>query len=259
MENNEIKVREFNCQRDGLNIWGKEFIPSSNANKSLPAIIISHPFMVTASYVEHYARLMAEWGYATFIFDFCGGGNGSRSDGRTSDMSVFTEALDLGAVIDYVKSLSAINDEEIILMGCSQGGFVSAIVAAQLKEQIAGLIMFYPALCIPEFCRGGNMLGTRFDPNNIPDIINTWGMLIGRVYVESVMDMDVNQYLPAYQGPVLITHGDHDSVVDLRFSVEADKYYHNSELLVINGGQHGYSPKHDRIALESVRKFLSKI
>lgn len=258
MKNNKITVREFNCSRDGLNIWGQEFIPADNGDKGLPAIIISHPFMVTATYVEHYARIMAQWGYATFIFDFCGGSNASRSDGPTAKMSVFTEAEDLKAVIDYVRNLSVINSREIFLMGCSQGGFVAAIVAAQLKEIVAGLIMFYPALCIPEFCRNGNMLGTRFNPNNIPEIINTWGMRIGRDYVESVMEMDVNDYISAYQGPVLITHGDRDSVVDLRFSVEANKYYPNSELVVIKGGQHGYSPKHDRIALEAVKEFLNK-
>lgn len=54
-------------------------------------------------------------------------------------------------------------------MGCSQGGFVSGMTAAQLKEQIRGLIMFYPALCIPDDARKGHMMFSEFDPQNIPD------------------------------------------------------------------------------------------
>lgn len=38
-------------------------------------------------------------------------------------MSVLTETKDLEAVIEYVKGLPYTNSNEIILMGCSQGGF----------------------------------------------------------------------------------------------------------------------------------------
>ena len=35
-------------------------------------------------------------------------------------------------------------------MGCSQGGFVSALVAAKNNFPIEKLVLFYPALCIPD-------------------------------------------------------------------------------------------------------------
>ena len=45
---------------------------------------------------------------------------------QTTEMSVLTETKDLKAVIEYVRNLSYTDSEKILLMGCSQGGFVSA-------------------------------------------------------------------------------------------------------------------------------------
>lgn len=54
-----------------------------------------------------------------------------KSDGNTTDMSVLTEVKDLEAVIEYAESKTYTNSSKILLMGCSQGGFVSAITAAK--------------------------------------------------------------------------------------------------------------------------------
>ena len=49
--------------------------------------------------VRQYAILMAELGYASYCFDFCGGSVvKGKSDGKTTDMSVLTEVKDLEAV-----------------------------------------------------------------------------------------------------------------------------------------------------------------
>ena len=45
-------------------------------------------------------------------------------------MSVLTEVNDLETVIDYVSTMPYVNKDKIFLMGWSQGGFVSALVAA---------------------------------------------------------------------------------------------------------------------------------
>lgn len=54
-----------------------------------------------------------------------------KSDGNTTDMSVLTEVKDLEAVIEYAESKTYTNSSKILLMGCSQGGFVSVITAAK--------------------------------------------------------------------------------------------------------------------------------
>ena len=63
---------------------------------------------------------------------------------------------------------------------------------------------------------------------------------------------------PHTADPVLITHGNRDGVVPYRFSVEADHCYDNSELLIINGGGHGYTAGQDREAMAAVRRFLEE-
>lgn len=170
-------------------IRGTEYRP---AGSGLPAAIVSHGFMDNQDTVRHYARHLAEIGYAAYCFDFNGGSvMGSKSTDKTIDMSVLTEVMDLEAVIDHVFRLPYVDgDKGVVLMGCSQGGFVSALTAARRKEQISQLVLFYPALCIPDDARAGKMMFARFDPRDVPECINCGPMKLGRRYVTDMLDMD---------------------------------------------------------------------
>ena len=56
--------------------------------------------------VRQYAKAMAEMGYVSYCFDFCGGCViKGKSDGSTTEMSVLTEVKDLEAVIRYAQSI----------------------------------------------------------------------------------------------------------------------------------------------------------
>lgn len=95
--------------------------------------------------VRHYAAFLAEMGYAAYCFDFNGGSvMKSKSDGQTTEMSVLTEVNDLETVIDYVSTMPYVNKDKIFLMGCSQGGFVSALLlqAVEQKDREAIKSMF---------------------------------------------------------------------------------------------------------------------
>ena len=61
----------------------------------MPVVIISHELGATLDRVKGYGEVLAEGGYVTICFDFCGGGWGSHSDGELMDMSVLTEKADL--------------------------------------------------------------------------------------------------------------------------------------------------------------------
>ena len=207
----EISVQDFSCARDGLTIRGTEYRPNGS---HLPAAIVSHGFMANQKTVLHYARHLAELGYAAYCFDFNGGSvAGSKSDGKTTEMSVLTEVMDLEAVINYVVSLPYIDSTRILLIGCSQGGFVSALTAAKRGKQISKLVLFYPALCIPDDARAGKMMFARFDPRNVPEIVNCGPMKLGRRYVTDVLEMDPFAEITPYLGPVLIVHGTKDDIV----------------------------------------------
>ena len=119
----------FGCQRTALTIRGTEYRPEGT---NLPVAIVCHGFMAWQDTVRQYCKLLAEIGYCAYCFDFCGGSvlNKGKSDGKTTEMSVLTEVQDLEAVIEYAQGLPY-NSKKTLLMGCSQGGFVSALTAAK--------------------------------------------------------------------------------------------------------------------------------
>jgi len=255
-----VSETAFSCVRDGLTIRGTEYRP---AGTCLPAAIVSHGFMADQNSVRHYAQRLAETGYAAYCFDFNGGSvTNSKSDGKTTEMSVLTEAADLEAVMDHVVRLPYISQTGIFLMGCSQGGFVSALTAAKRGDMVSRLALFYPALCIPDDARAGKMMFARFDPHNIPELVNCGPMKLGRRYVTDVLDMDSFAEIVPYPGPVLIVHGTRDHIVHPDYAYRAYEAYRNRSragasvcLEMIEGGGHGFSRGHDRRAIEKLVQF----
>lgn len=250
----------FACQRDGLTLRGTEYRPEG---EYLPIAIVCHGFMANQKTVQHYAKMLARLGFAAFCFDFSGGCvMMGKSDGKTTDMSVITEGEDLKAVIDYAKSLPYTNAEDVTLMGCSQGGFVSALVAAELKQQVKKLVLFYPALCIPDDARAGKMMFARFDPKNLPDVIRCGPMKLGKCYASDVIDMDPFEEIKGYTGDVLIVHGTADQIVHTSYASRAYETYLSRKtgsvrLRLIDGGGHMFSKKHDVLAMEELSWFLA--
>ena len=262
-----ITESTFECKRDGLTIRGTIYRPKGD---HLPIAIVCHGFMAWQDSVKHYAAFLAEMGYAAFTFDFCGGSvMCGKSDGKTTEMSVLTETKDLEAVIEYVRNLSYTDSEKILLMGCSQGGFVSALVAAKNNFPIEKLVLFYPALCIPDDARAGKMMMAKFDPQNVPDTFRCGLMKLGRCYAMDVMQMDAFAEIKNYAGRVCIVHGTKDKIVDVSYAKRAAEAYISTmpigmqeservQLHFIDGGGHMFSKKHDVIAMKLLKEFAAK-
>lgn len=251
-----VSREPFSCQRGSLTIRGYVF--RSEAGR-LPAVIICHGFMANQRTVRRYAEFLARLGWAAFTFDFCGGGLKCSSDGETSEMSVLTEVEDLKAVINYVRQRDDVDGSRIALMGCSQGGVVCALTAAGLKNGIERLILLYPAFCIPDDARRGKMLFARFDPENIPPLISHFPMKLGALYAKAVINMNIYDEIRTYEGPVLLIHGTNDKTVDIAYSRQAREVYKQCEYLEIDGAEHMFKGKHDRIAQEAMEKFLKDL
>lgn len=271
MENkNGIIESEFTCQRDGLAIRGKMLVPSDAQDEKLPVAVVSHGFMSSWQESYPYAQALADSGYAAFCFDFCGGGPESASEGSTRDMSPLTEVEDLKAVVACARGLDATLDEPVLLAGCSQGGFVSALTAAKLKDEVRGLALIYPAFSIPDDSRHGRMLFMEFDPENVPDELQCGPMALSSRYVLDVQEMDTYAVIAGYTGPVLIVHGDNDQAVDISYSYDAVKAYEDAgasaRLEVIEGGEHGWrdrqgtlNPEHLARTQELVEEFAKAL
>ena len=257
-----IQKREFHCYRNCLRIRGTVFFPEGGEN--LPAAVVSHGFMSNRRSVFPYARALAEAGFAAFCFDFCGGGLICASEGSRRNMSVLTEVEDLKQVIRFALNQPDTDGKTLILMGCSQGGTVSALTAAELKEAVRGLILLYPALSIPDDARKGQMIGAKFDPEHIPDRLQCGPMPLGRRYVEDVIGMDINQAIAGYTGSVRILHGDRDEIVDAEYSRQAARAWCNAgadvRCTIIRGGDHGFSKRvHRDYAAEQAAAFARQL
>lgn len=182
-------------------------------------------------------------------------------------MSVLTEVKDLEAIVDYVRLLPYVNRDNIVLMGCSQGGFVSALVAAKNQYPVEKLCLLYPALCIPDDARAGKMMMAKFDPNNVPELLRCGPMKLGKCYPTAVMQMNPFDEIKPYFGHVCIIHGTNDKIVNLEYSKKAYEAYQSTipidmdkgkrvQLHFIENGAHGFSKKHDCIAMEYIQKFI---
>ena len=193
-------------------------------------------------------------GFAMCCYDFCGGSSYSRSDGATTEMSIFTEQADLEAVLEAVRSLDYIDADNIFLIGASQGGAVSAMAAADNAEKIRAVVLLYPAFVIPDDARLAMSVFTE-----LPDTYKLMGMTIGRTYYEKLADYDIYEDIKGYGGDVLIIHGDRDTLVPLSYSKKAVEVYPSAELKVIEGAGHGFSGEAEKKSVEYMAGFLTRV
>lgn len=244
-------TQELHAEVDGQAIYGEIYIPEG-AEEPMPAVIFSHGYGGTHSIGAPYAQALAQKGFVVYCYDFRGGSNGSRSDGSPLDMSVFTEKADLEAVLSMIRSLDYVDRERIFLMGTSQGGMVSAMAGAAHPEEVRGMMLLYPAFCIPENARAQfTTLGS------VPDQVSFFSWLtVGRRYVEDVWDYDVYADIAAYEKDVLILHGDRDGIVELAYSQRAIEAYPAAELKVIEGAGHGFNGGDFDLAVSYLLEYL---
>lgn len=231
-----IVEEELFAYRDTLRIYGKMFRPEGQ--KQLPVVICSHSSSLTHKAMQGYARKLAQEGYAAYCFDFCGGSSESMSDGSTDSMTVFTEVNDLHAVVDMVKRLDYSDPARIVLLGSSQGGLVSALLAEELQGEVASMVLFYPAFNIPEMVR----MFSGFGNNGGGSWGNMGGMMsMSEKYINTIKDYDVWSNIGTFKNPICIVHGTSDIIVPISNSEKAITLYPNAELHRIEGANHGFN------------------
>lgn len=261
-----IEKQLFTCKRDGLVIRGAQYLPAGfQEGKTYPAVIISHGFTGTYADVVDFCRDFAQMGYAAFCFSFCGGSRcdadeNVKSEGETTDMTILTEVADLLAVKEYVQKLPYIDNKNLVLLGFSQGGFVSGLAAAKCGNEISKLIMVFPALCIPDHARRGCLGGADYDAKNVPEKIDCGKIVLGKVFHDTVVGMDPYLELSAYKGPVLILQGLEDKVVDYSYAIRAQANYVKGQchLQLIRQMGHGFDIELQKSIVASMRQFLTE-
>lgn len=236
-------------QHHGREIYGISYMPGSG--KKCPVVIFSHGFNGTNTDFAMHSEYLAAKGVGAYCFDFCGGSVNSKSDLKTTEMSIFTEKEDLCAVIDTIKNWENVDRDNIFLFGGSQGGLVTALAADEYAEEIKGILLLYPAFCIADDWN------VRFPTlTSIPDIHELWGVKLGRVFFESIHGYNVFEHIGKFHKNVLIFHGDQDKIVGLEYGERASKLYPHARIEVFSGEGHGFSTIGNKRVVEMTYEFV---
>lgn len=234
-------------ERDGQKIYGKLFLPEET-DAPLPLVILSHGLGSDHRIMEPYAESFAENGFAAFVFDYIGGSEESMSDGNMTGMSVLTEAEDLSCILQSFRSDSRFSEDEIFLFGGSQGGFISAYAAGKHPDEIAGLVLLYPAFNLQDICR--KLVS---DANEIPDSVVIGEHTVGSLYIRDMLTFDIYEVLRQYPGPVLLFHGTADPYVPLEYTQRAGQVLADARVVIIEGAEHGFDGEdRNRVEREAV-------
>ena len=226
---------------------GKLFGIFQSSAESSPLIILSHGFNGCHLGNQDFADFFSAHGFHTFCLDFCGGGNGSRSDGTLLDMSVLTEAEDLNAVIDYFLP----RFPTIFLWGASMGGFVSSYVAAQRPQNVQALAIEFPAYVLQDDAK------KRANPDGtFLEVFSAMNTQISRKFNTEAVSFDIYDVIGGYTGDVLIQHGDQDMLVPLCYSQRAAEVFPSAELVVLPGQGHGFRGEYRTQAMERELNFF---
>jgi len=243
-----MKMHSITIKHHRRNISATAYLPETEKH---PIVIFSHGFNGSGDDFKNQAETLAQNGIAALTFDFCGGSLRSKSDMHTYEMTVFTEKEDLFAVLNTVKTWQHIDSNGIFLFGGSMGGLVSALTAEERAEEIRGMILLYPALCVAD------NWNERFpDINDIPQRYELWGVPLGKCFFESLHGFKIFDAIGTYKGNVLIMHGDKDNVVPVVYSEQAQEIYPNSRLEIFHEEGHGFSAAGDDKVTQMLMDFI---
>ena len=248
-------TREIWVQNDGSKIYGIAYVP--DVNEKVPLVIFSHELGNDHTSGERYAERLAEAGYAAYVFDFRGGTvGGNRSDGSNREMSVLTEASDLEAVLETSKSWDFVDPDRIVLLGGSMGGLVTTVVGSAHQDEIAGMILMYPALS----AKTDSGVENYTTKEEVPEDVSLFGgwIHVGRNFVTDLWDIDFDRLLSSYQGHVLLLHGDKDSTVPISYSEAAREIIPDCEFYVIKDGGHEFFGQPFEDAVSYILPYLEK-
>ncbi len=239
---------EYDDNGKDITISGTVYEPDTGGR--FPAVILSHGFNGHGADFKKECLRFAERGYVCYAFDFCGAQASSKSKGRTEEeYTPFTMKEDLLHVIEEIGKFSNVDKSQIFLFGGSQGGFVTMLTAADssVKDKIAGVATYFPALNIPDDWRG--------KPEEKTPLM---GYYIGAEFIRSVQDLDPYEVIGDYKGDVCIVWGTNDALVHRNYIDRAVETYgaDRAELTVLEGAGHGFGGTDLAEAIETVLAFL---
>ena len=224
----DYEVREIWCENDGQKIYGQAFVPKTDGRS--PLIITSHGLGANHESGASYAKKYAPKGFAVYTFDFRGGSNKN-------------------VILAAAKTWDFVDTDRIFLQGGSQGGLVTAISGMRHQDEVAGLILLYPAFGMVDFAK-------YLYSEDMQEETDISGITVGKKFFEDIKDYDVREEISDFTKPVLILQGSEDNIVLPSVTKEASELYPDSEYHIIDGAGHGFSGEYHDEATEYALDFL---
>ena len=186
-----------------------------DAGPTTPVILWCHGNAGNVSHRLENIRRLYQRGISVFIFDYRGYG---RSTGVPSEAGLYQDAL---ASYDYLIHVRRISPERLILFGRSLGSGVAGEVAVQRPS--AGLIVesSFPSI---QAMSDQHYLG-----------------LPARWFTD--VDFNLTQKVHSLQVPLLVIHGDQDSIVPMALGRQVFEAAHEpKQWYVVSGAEHNDVP-----------------
>ena len=244
----------------GNNIFMLLSLPEGyDGEEKLPAIVCCHGFNSRHTEYDDYLHYFAEAGFATITFDFRGGSlTGCLSDGDIREMTIDTEISDVKAVTDYVSGLDCIDNQNMMLVGHSQGGLIASLAAAdeELSNKFNGLLLLAPGFEIVE----QNASRYYGGETPVPSVTQFLGVTLNKGYVYSLLaHYDVYEEAAAFRNPVKIFLGTTDGLfTEDAMQLAVDAYGSNASYSMVEGGAHNFlTPVLERIMPSQIMPFIS--
>ena len=246
------------CKHDGKKVFGVANLPAGAEESfftgaTFPTVVLAHGLGSDHTHMDEYAELLAAHGFVTYAIDFCGGAPEGKSDGTSLEMTVETERDDLRAAVELMLDEPFVNPHSLFLVGNSQGGYVSAMLAEEMPDTFRALALIYPAFVLKD-----NVDEQYPEGVEVPDEAEAFGLRLSRAYVEAARARDPYEGMAAYDKDVLIVHGTDDKVVPLRYSERAATTYPHARLEVIDGAGHGFRGEARAHAAQLVLDFFKQ-
>lgn len=256
---NKVITKTYHIAHQGQRLYGKLTAPANYTKRQLPLVIIAHGFNNTLEMYEDYALHLARQGYLVYRFDFFGGSRHSKSGGQDMlKMSILTEEDDLKTVVSALKQEKFVDPKKITLLGASQGGVVASLYAADHPQDVARLILLFPAYVLFDDVKETYAKLHVNDPAKIPPVITHRNARLGALYLQDALKIDLEQKLTQVKAKTLIIHGTADQVVPYTYATKATTMLKNAQLVTVPDGEHYLNARFDRIALPAIDRFLQK-
>lgn len=243
---------EFYIPSDGIRLHAKLDKPEGTGK--CPLCILIHGFTghMEEEHIIAAQKAMNDAGVAVLRVEMFGHG---KSEGEFLKHTLYKWIGNAMDVIKYAKSLDFVTD--LYLSGHSQGGLLTMLVGGMFPDDFKAILPLSPAWMIPEGTRNGDMLGLKFDPKHIPERIGYDQWILSGDYLRVAQTIHVEDAIARFERPVLIVHGDADTVVPYIWAEKAARLYKNATLIPIHGDDHCFTVHLEKMAA-AVRMFFEQ-